>query len=58
VHAVRGHLLQAVGRPGDAAEEYRTAARRTLSTPERQYLLRQAASASRAAADGRTGAGE
>jgi RNA polymerase sigma factor (sigma-70 family) len=43
VHAVRGHLLQAAGRPDEAAEQYRTAARRTLSTPERQYLLRQAA---------------
>ena len=31
-----------VGRT-EAAEEYRAAARRTLSTPERQYLLRQAA---------------
>ena len=43
VHAVRAHLLQASGRRTKAAEEYRTAARRTLSTPERQYLLRQAA---------------
>jgi predicted RNA polymerase sigma factor len=43
VHAVRAHLLQAADRLDEAAEEYRTAARRTLSTPERQYLLRQAA---------------
>jgi predicted RNA polymerase sigma factor len=43
VHAIRAHLLQAAGRDDEAAEEYRTAARRTLSTPERQYLLRQAA---------------
>jgi RNA polymerase sigma factor (sigma-70 family) len=43
VHAVRAHLLEAAGRGDEAAEEYRTAARRTLSTPERQYLLRQAA---------------
>ena len=43
VHAVRAHLLQALGQPVEAAEEYRAAARRTLSTPERQYLLRQAA---------------
>ena len=43
VHAVRAHLLRAAGRGDEAVEEYRTAARRTLSTPERQYLLRQAA---------------
>jgi RNA polymerase sigma factor (sigma-70 family) len=43
VHAVRAHLLRAAGRPAEAAEQYRAAARRTLSTPERQYLLRQAA---------------
>ncbi len=42
VHAVRAHLLQAAGQPAEAAEEYRAAARRTLSNPERQYLLRQA----------------
>lgn len=42
VHAVRAHLLQAAGRREEAAEQYRTAARRTLSTPERQYLLRRA----------------
>ena len=43
VHAVRAHLLRASGQPVAAAEEYRVAARRTLSTPERQYLLREAA---------------
>ena len=43
VHAVRGHLLEASGRSDEAADQYRTAARRTLSTPEREYLLRQAA---------------
>ena len=43
VHSVRAHLLQAAGRLDEAAEQYRTAARRTLSTPERQYLLRRAA---------------
>ena len=43
VHAVRAHLLRASGEPLAAAEEYRIAARRTLSTPERQYLLREAA---------------
>ena len=48
LHAVRAHLLHAAGRPEEAAEQYRIAARRTLSTPERQYLLRQAASAEKA----------
>jgi RNA polymerase sigma factor (sigma-70 family) len=48
VHAVRAHLLQASGRPAEAAEEYRTAARRTLSMPERHYLLRQAAATEQA----------
>jgi RNA polymerase sigma factor (sigma-70 family) len=43
VHSVRAHLLEAAGRPGEAAEQYRAAARRTLSAPERQYLLRRAA---------------
>ena len=47
MHAVRAHLLQASGRVDEAAQEYRTAARRTLSTPERQYLLRQAAALAR-----------
>jgi predicted RNA polymerase sigma factor len=48
VHAVRAHLLQASGRTEEAAEEYRVAARRTLSIPERHYLLRQAAVIERA----------
>ncbi|MGL5908797.1 MAG: RNA polymerase sigma factor [Phycicoccus sp.] len=43
VHAVRAHLLQTAGRGVEAAEEYRTAARLTLSTPESRYLLGQAA---------------
>jgi RNA polymerase sigma factor (sigma-70 family) len=42
VHAVRAHLLMASGRSAEAAEEYRAAAQRTLSIPERQYLLRRA----------------
>lgn len=45
VHAVRAHLLSTADRHADAAEEYRIAAQRTLSTPERQYLLRRAAHA-------------
>ena len=47
VHAVRGHLLQAAGRPAEATEEYRVAAQRTLSTPERRYLLHRAALAAK-----------
>ena len=43
VNSVRAHLLQASGRTEEAAEQYRIAARRTLSTPERHYLMRQAA---------------
>ncbi len=39
IHAVRAHLLQEAGRPAEAAEQYRAAARATLSTPERNYLL-------------------
>jgi RNA polymerase sigma factor (sigma-70 family) len=42
LHAVRAHLLQDSDRPGEAAEEFRAAARRTLSSPERRYLLRRA----------------
>ncbi|MFL6046989.1 MAG: hypothetical protein ACJ72M_18010 [Propionibacteriaceae bacterium] len=48
MHAVRAHLLRASGRRAEAAEEYRVAAKRTLSIPERQYLLRRAALAERA----------
>jgi predicted RNA polymerase sigma factor len=43
VHAVRAHLLQTMGRTSEAVEEFRLAARGTLSTPERHYLLRRAA---------------
>ena len=43
VHAVRAHLLRDTGRIDDAVREFRTAARRTLSLPERRYLLNQAA---------------
>jgi predicted RNA polymerase sigma factor len=42
VHAVRAHLLLAQGHADEAAAEFRTAARRTLSVPERQYLLGKA----------------
>jgi predicted RNA polymerase sigma factor len=43
VDAVRAHLLERAGRPGDAREYYRRAARRTLSVPEQRYLLHRAA---------------
>jgi RNA polymerase sigma factor (sigma-70 family) len=38
LHAVRGHLLEAVGEPDAAREAYRAAARRTRSLPEQRYL--------------------
>ena len=38
----RAHLLELAGDRAAAVEHYRTAARRTLSLPERQYLLTQA----------------
>jgi RNA polymerase sigma factor (sigma-70 family) len=41
--AVRAHLLERAGQPGAAIEHYRRAAARTSSTPERNYLLTQAA---------------
>ena len=43
VHAVRAHLLRDMGRTDEAVQEFGIAARRTLSVPERRYLLRQAA---------------
>jgi RNA polymerase sigma factor (sigma-70 family) len=41
--AVRAHLLERAGQPDQAIEHYRRAAARTSSTPERNYLLTQAA---------------
>jgi RNA polymerase sigma factor (sigma-70 family) len=41
--AVRAHLLERAGQPGAAIEHFRRAAARTSSTPERNYLLTQAA---------------
>ncbi|TDU03024.1 RNA polymerase sigma factor (sigma-70 family) [Streptomyces sp. 846.5] len=38
LHAVRAHLLEAVGEPDAAREAYRAAARRTRSLPEQRYL--------------------
>jgi RNA polymerase sigma factor (sigma-70 family) len=41
--AVRAHLLEMAGDPQGAVTHYRIAARRTTSTPERNYLITQAA---------------
>ena len=41
--AVRAHLLEMLGDRDDAIKHYRTAARRTTSIPERNYLMTQAA---------------
>ncbi|GAA2081549.1 sigma factor-like helix-turn-helix DNA-binding protein [Streptomyces albiaxialis] len=41
--AVRAHLLEMAGEPEAAVAAYRTAAERTLSLPERRYLLERAA---------------
>lgn len=43
VHAVRAHLLEMAGDPAAAIEHYRAAATLTTNTPERNYLLTQAA---------------
>ena len=43
LHAVRAHLLEAAGEPDAAREEFRLAARGTLSLPEQRYLEAQAA---------------
>ncbi len=42
VHAVRAHLLDDAGRSEQAREQYRRAARLTLSAPEQRYLLDRA----------------
>ena len=38
LHAVRAHLLEMAGRPDEARDSYRTAARYTTSLPEQRYL--------------------
>jgi predicted RNA polymerase sigma factor len=43
VAAVRAHLLDLAGDPKAAHEQYRLAARRTLSVPEQRYLEKRAA---------------
>jgi RNA polymerase sigma factor (sigma-70 family) len=45
VAAVRGHLLEMAGDDAGAADAYETAARLSLSLPEREYLQRRAAAA-------------
>jgi predicted RNA polymerase sigma factor len=44
---VRAHLLELAGEPEQAAAEYREAARRTTSLPERRYLEAKASSSRR-----------
>src|SRR5262245_37821800 len=41
--AARAHLLERAGRAGEAADHYGRAAKKTTSTPERNYLLLHAA---------------
>jgi len=41
--AVRAHLLELAGERGQALSQFRAAARRTTSAPERRYLERRAA---------------
>ncbi|MFB6609120.1 RNA polymerase sigma factor [Agromyces sp. NPDC056379] len=42
IASVRAHLLERAGRTAEAIEEYRDAAQRTLSIPERDYLTGRA----------------
>ncbi|WP_446746291.1 RNA polymerase sigma factor [Sphaerimonospora cavernae] len=42
-HVARAHLLEMAGAPRAAADDYRAAAGRTLSIPERDYLTTRAA---------------
>ncbi|MFB9839386.1 RNA polymerase sigma factor, partial [Actinoallomurus acaciae] len=43
LHATRAHLLEMRGDHAEAVEHYRTAARLTMSLPERHYLIARAA---------------
>jgi RNA polymerase sigma factor (sigma-70 family) len=49
--AVRAHLFELAGNPAAAIAHYRTAAEKTASIPERNYLFTQAARLSEATAD-------
>jgi RNA polymerase sigma factor (sigma-70 family) len=42
VYAMRGHLLELAGSPGEAREAFGEAARRTASLPEKRYLRARA----------------
>jgi len=42
LHAVRAHLLEKAGDVEGAIADYRSAADRTTSVPERNYLMAQA----------------
>lgn len=52
VNAIRAHLLEMAGDTDAAAAEYRLAARRTLSLPERRYLESRATGLARSPGDG------
>jgi predicted RNA polymerase sigma factor len=43
LHAIRAHMLEMAGDVGAAISEYETAARRTTSIPEQNYLTMRAA---------------
>jgi predicted RNA polymerase sigma factor len=43
LHSVRAHLLEMAGDEDAAFEEYRVAANKTTSVPERLYLMQRAA---------------
>ncbi|MBS1859646.1 MAG: RNA polymerase sigma factor [Acidobacteria bacterium] len=51
LHAVRAHLLEMAGDARGAIGQYRTAAARTTSVPERNYLMAQAARLSESLAE-------
>ena len=54
LHAVRAHLLERAGERDAAAKLYREAASKTTSLPERNYLLRRAARATKPMDDAST----
>ncbi|MHA6618921.1 RNA polymerase sigma factor [Pseudonocardia sp. DLS-67] len=58
LHAVRAHLLEAVGDVDAAVVEFRLAARGTLSAPEQRYLEAQAARLARTPFLGTTRSGD
>ncbi|GLW64668.1 RNA polymerase sigma24 factor [Actinomadura rubrobrunea] len=52
LHAVRAHLLERAGRPREAREAFRAAARLATNLPEQRYLRLRAATLSSDSADG------